>query len=302
MIRLKNEYIELILSEHIGTSIVGMKININGKWVDVLRPTSDSSISDGASGGFASFTMMPYSNRIKEGMLTFEGKTHKLDINNDDGHRIHGDVRNCEWEVVKNTNNIAVTAIDKSDIASSDWPFAFEGGMIHEIDGKSLIITMSLKNLSDCNMPAGFGIHPYFVRKIGNSIEKVMLEAPLDGIYPGDTPIPTGTYVNLYDRVDFTKEKELTTEFLDNCFALSESTAKFTWPDAGVVMTMKADPIFKHVIIYCPQDDKRYFAFEPVTNCNDGFNMYEKGIKDTGTVVLSPGDELTGSIKFDFEW
>ena len=69
-------------------------------------------------------------------------------------------------------------------------------------------------------MPVGFGIHPYFVRDLACENERVLLKTPLAGVYPGETQIPTGTYVPLPEPLNFEAEKELTADFLDKCFCL----------------------------------------------------------------------------------
>jgi aldose 1-epimerase len=63
---------------------------------------------------------------------------------------------------------------------------------------------------------------------------------------------------------------------------------------------MERDAVFKHIVLYCPVGE-RFFALEPVTNCNNGFNMAEEGIEDTGTIELEPGEEIRGEIYFRFE-
>jgi len=46
---------------------------------------------------------------------------------------------------------------------------------------------------------------------------------------------------------------------------------------------------------------KPYFAIEPVTNANDGFNLYDKGIPGSGVFVLEPGEEKQGAYVFQIE-
>src|SRR5690606_5151104 len=106
-----------------------------------------------------------------------------------------------------------------------------------------------------------------------------------------------GTYVDVEDRLDFSQGKELTEDFLDNCFAIGEDDIVITWPGSGVRVTMKKDNIFGHGIIYCPLDNKDFFAIEPVTNCNNGFNMEEQGTENTGTIHMAPGEVIEGNIE-----
>ena len=54
--------------------------------------------------------------------------------------------------------------------------------------------------------------------------------------------------------------------------------------------------LFKNIVFYTPLGED-FFAIEPVTNCNNGFNMAEQGIQDTGTLYLKPGEEVSGEIR-----
>ena len=47
----------------------------------------------------------------------------------------------------------------------------------------------------------------------------------------------------------------------------------------------------EHVILYSPNGEK-FFALEPVTNANDGFNLFAQGDTSCGVVVLQPGETL----------
>jgi aldose 1-epimerase len=60
--------------------------------------------------------------------------------------------------------------------------------------------------------------------------------------------------------------------------------------------TISAILLFKNIVFYTPLGEE-FFAIEPVTNCNNGFNMAEQGIRDTGTLYLKPGEEVSGEIR-----
>ena len=46
--------------------------------------------------------------------------------------------------------------------------------------------------------------------------------------------------------------------------------------------------VCSHLILYNPVQ-KPYFAVEPVTNANDGVNLYARGDQTSGIAVLEPG-------------
>lgn len=293
---LKNELIELKVCPQVGAGIFSMKYCLEGEWVDIMRPTPYRAIEEKNAGQFASFNMIPYSNRIENAILNFRGRVYRLQKNTPEGHAIHGDVRFRPWKVLcKNAGRIAM-GFDSRDFDDIWWPFPFYAEMEYALAGDKMTIRMTLKNTGTEEMPGGMGIHPYFVRKLTPKDNGVFLQMPAKGVYPGDTPIPTGPWTAIPRELDFSHERQLGLEHIDKCYRALHAPVVIKWPGSGVVLTMEADEIFKHVILYSPKDNHEFFAVEPVTNCNNGFNMAEKGMDDTGTIYMRPGDAVTGRI------
>lgn len=298
---LENNSLQVAISDRVGASVYSLKYRLNGEWVEVMRPTPEEALAKHEPGRFSSFPMIPYSNRLAEGVLSYGGKQYSLEPNNADGHRIHGDVRNKPWKVVTQESDVLIVEFDSMDFPGIGWPFPFKARMEFGVSGNSFTTTMLVKNVGEEEMPAGMGIHPYFMRRLTDLDHKVFVAIPVQGAYPGETPIPTGTWLKAPSEINFSHGKELTEAFLDKCYRADDPTYVITWPGSGVKLTMAADPVYKHVIIYCPLDDHEFFAVEPVTNCNNGFNMADQGVEDTGTVYLQPGEQIEGDICISME-
>ena len=56
-----------------------------------------------------------------------------------------------------------------------------------------------------------------------------------------------------------------------------------------------AEP-FRHLVLYVPAGEP-FFAVEPVSNANDGFNLLARGVADSGVRVLAPGETLGGTVR-----
>jgi aldose 1-epimerase len=54
---------------------------------------------------------------------------------------------------------------------------------------------------------------------------------------------------------------------------------------------MEASPNFGHLVLYSPPG-KSFFALEPQSQMNDGFNFFARGEQGTGVVVLQPQERL----------
>jgi len=301
LLTLENHCLKVVISPKVGASIYSFQYFINGQWVDVMRPTPETALKANEPGKFSCFNMIPYSNRIAHGILLHRAHTYRLAINTADGHSIHGEVRSRPWQVIKHTPNMMELEFLSPDYQDISWPFWFKARLKYELVENQFFVTTCIENISDQEMPVGMGIHPYFVRKLTAVDDQVLVQIPVIGVYPGETPIPTGKWVEVPEELDFSQTKILTTAFIDKCFRVASQPAVLTWVNSGVCLKLEWDEVFKHLILYCPQGDERYFAVEPVTNCNNGFNMANQGIEDTGTIYLEPGERLVGTIKLSLE-
>ena len=288
---IKNNSLEVVICPEVGASIAALRYHLNGEWVDIMRPTPREAIDNKSPGDFSSFHLLPYSNRIEKGILHFKGKVYQLTINSSDGHTIHGAGWEHPWRVLSHSRQEIRVGFDSREIEDTNWPFPFSSTMTFCIKDNLFTMGITVKNEGEQTMPVGFGTHPYFSKKLTQQDDRVIVQLPVKGLYPGDTPIPTGTWIALPAEMDFSSERTLdSAQFVDNCFRAAPGST------SGVTMTMEADDVYENIILYTPLE-KTFFAIEPVTNCNNGFNMADKGIQDTGTLYLKPGEEVEGEIR-----
>jgi len=298
---LENDCIKVQVCPEVGAGIYAMEYKRRGQWVHIMRPTPPSAVDAAAAGEFSSFNMIPYSNRIENALLFYNGKEYRLEPNTPEGHRIHGDVRDKAWKVELLEQERLAVSFDSRDYADVSWPFPFAAKMEFWLEGNRFLTKMEVRNTGEETMPAGMGIHPYFMRKLTEKDEVVEVRFPVKGVYPGPTTIPTGPWTEIPERIDFSTKKALSTDFLDRCYRVAPGDSIIEWPASGVRLTITPEEIFKHLILYCPKHEHGYFAVEPVTNCNNGFNMAEKGIQDTGTLYIEPGQSIEGTIAMKVE-
>jgi aldose 1-epimerase len=96
---------------------------------------------------------------------------------------------------------------------------------------------------------------------------------------------------------DFAGGKPVDALPLDNCFSGWDGRAQLDWPLRRVRLVMQADAVFGHLVVYVPLRES-FWCVEPVSHINDGFNRFAAGEQDTGTVMLEPGETLTGRVRF----
>ena len=69
---------------------------------DILRPMAAAAIASGKGNNAALYPLVPYSNRIRDGRLLFDGEVFQMACNWPGvGHPMHGDGWAHPWDVVR---------------------------------------------------------------------------------------------------------------------------------------------------------------------------------------------------------
>lgn len=268
-------------------------------WVDFMRPTDPSDY--GVADNTASYVLSPWSNRIRAGLLTFRGRHYQLARWFTDGTAIHGTARAYPWRVVEATETRAVLSFSSQDVFGANFPWNFSTQVTYELDGPRFSTHTTVTNEDDEPFPAGFGHHPYFLRGLGSHEDEVLLTIPcsqqfqLEGCMASAPPVP------VEDWLDFRVARPLGDRFIDENLTgrAHGEPIVFDYPRSGRRIELVFDEIFGNVVFYVPQEGNNFFAVEPVTNANDGFNLYEAGIEGSGVIVLEPASSASGSYHLD---
>lgn len=294
---LHNDYWKLVVAPEVGASVAGLYANIAGAWQAILRDTPEDAIKAGNPSPFSSFTLAPYSNRLKDAKFNFLGETHQLKATSNDGSTQHGDVRGQHWQLINKTKTKLELSLDTRDCGAFNFPFPFIMSMIYELKANVLITRMQLTNVGQTPMPAGFGIHPYFNRHLAGS-QEVRLEFKAEGHYEVDEHlIPTGKVPKPTAEYAFKKARAVA-DFALNDLYRDWSDLSLVWPNTAS-LKIYADAVFKHLIVFTHADGS--LAVEPVSNATDGFNLMARGAEGHGVRVLSPQESLSGSIFFELK-
>jgi len=285
---LKNEFLELVLDPERGTSILACFWRRRGK----RFPLMPDARKPGTGLKAASFLMVPYSNRIENGVFTFQGRSHSLKRAGE--HAIHGDVRQRPWRIETAGDRGLECSFDSRLQADCNWPWPFSSRVEYRLDGSALISRLELRNEGSEPMPAGLGWHPYFSRNPSRPGEEVRVGFRVRQAYPDDngTRIPSGPPRSLKPEENFSRERVLPPNlFLDTCFRGFEGRASIAWPESGIRLEIETGEPCGHLVVYNPPG-KPWFALEPVSNANNGVNLLAAGDRGAGVAVLEPGQEM----------
>lgn len=291
---LKNRFFELAFLPDFGCHWTKLRIFARGKWLDLLYPVPDLTRPE-----LGSFVMAPWSNRIVDGSFAFEGKRHQLRINFPDKTAIHGDVRTRPWKVKEGKNKFDAT-LDSREFSDFNYPFALTFEHSVELLNQKLRVSLFIKNEDQNSTPVGLGFHPFFHRRLTSQDRDVILILPAEKVSPDEKCIPTAPPVPVSSAVDLRGEQLLGNPDLDHCYTeLTKQEVRLIYPGTKIEARLSIDPVFGHVVIYAPKNDKGgprdYVSVEPVTHVNNGFNLYAKEWKNTGVKVLKAGEQWGGS-------
>jgi aldose 1-epimerase len=294
--------LSLDLCPSVGGCITAFRKHAGGKTVDLMRAYDPKLPLDPLN--FSSFPLTPFSNRIGYARLSFQGKTFEVGPPfGGEPHPNHGDGWHTAWTVAEESANRAVLTLKTQK--RPDSPYVYEAKQTFTLEGGALTIDMEITNNGKEALPFGTGHHPYF-----NRTDQTILKAGLKGVWTSKNMVPD-QLTPLPAKWDFNKGVALDpakigpaqhggdgSAYIDHCFTGWSRKAEITWPEYDTKLRITADPVYGNFVIFVPSKGD-FFCAEPVTNVTDGFNLMDKGVKDTGTVVLKPGETLSGRMRFE---
>ena len=298
---LRNDRWRVVVLPGTGASLAYGKIRMpDGAWRNLLRPTPASRSADPAH--CASYVLVPFSNRVRDGVLRFEGETFQLRRHVGDRNAMHGTGMEFAWDVVAASDRAVTLALETNDLVGANFPWSFRAEVTYALDGSRLTIGTRLTNTDTVRFPAGFGHHPFFQRGIRSpSVSEVRVQIPATGAYPMVNSIPVAPAQPPSADLDFRTLRALDRTFLNDCYTRSgNEPVRLEWPESGVRVAIRSDEVFAHTLLYAPRR-RPYFAVEPVTNANDGFNLMAEGVPGHGVFVLEPGQTRSGDIEIEVE-
>lgn len=302
---LENDFLRFRIAPDLGASPVELSLHRRHlpsapkdapDWLPILRPTSTQTLLAGESAAFSSYTLAPYSNRIRDGLLRFRGQTHRIAPNWPDGQTIHGDVRMRPFDIDQKSATWLVARYESRRARQPNFPFHYQFETEYRLQDSRLVIDLRLTCCDKRDMPAGLGIHPYFVRRLWPGTPDPQLRFVAEGFYAvDDQVIPSEAAKPLLPQHDFRTLRDVYAQRVDCVFSGWDGQALLTWPGTGLSLHLQADPVYSHFVVYNGDPDGT-LALEPVSHATDACNLAERGVPGTGLQILAPQQTLHGRI------
>ncbi len=290
-LRLRTDVAELTLSTR-GAAVLGWNLDTSTGRLPLLRPARHG--GNGVPDETAAFPQVPYGNRVSGNAFAFAGRDYRLTPNAGDRYHLHGDGWLSDWAVETATGSSATLALRHVADAAAPWDYLARQTVA--LDGRRLVLTLSVENTGRDTLPFGLGWHPYFPLT-----PRTRLIAPASSLWlEGADHLPTEE-VPLPADLDFRKAAPLPDRWINNGFEDWNGCARIDWPERGLTLTINTGPIFSRYVVYRPDTTRDpaytgdWFCFEPMTHTVDGFRMAGMG----GLVPLRPGRRLEGQISLE---
>ena len=286
LVNIRSGALEVVLVPQIGGSVSSLR----WRGIDLMRRLSEDDREAGNVLGVAMFPMTPYANRIAANAFDFAANRWRVLPNNPpERFNVHGSGWQHAWTVTE--AGAASTALSLDIVAGAD-PYSYRATQTFVVSEESLSVTMTLTNTGPVAMPFGFGLHPWFDRDPDVTVQfkarRFYLEEP-DGL--------SGDPVTLPPELHFAAARPLPGGWRNNDYGGWAGEATIRFPTRGAGLRIKADPVFKHLMLYA-DPTKPYFCVEPQTNASGAFNRDRWDDPEEGVIVLSAGESAAGTVTF----
>jgi aldose 1-epimerase len=262
----------------------------NGRPVEVFRPLPKELGREfwTCKGGI--FPLVPYSNRVANSRLVFDGISYHLNRGEADPHALHGNAHRQPWLMARKSESSAELFLQSRPVM--DWPWQYTAAMRVDLSLTRLEIEITLNNSGREPMPAGMGLHPFFPHRLSATLQFEAASVwPTDGqLLPLEERPPTAdeNYSNPRPVPLLSRTLHYGKWGREVVYGLTDSHQ----------VRINADPAFEHLVVHQPLFGD-YLCVEPVSHVGNGFNLAAEGWKNTGVKMLRPGDEMRGRVIFE---
>lgn len=244
---------------------------------DLLRTPPDPAAHAEDPFFWGAYVMAPWTNRAGAAPMTIAGRAVDLPANFPDGTAIHGQVFRAPW---RHTGEGGF-AVERE---GAGWPWAYAVTADVSVEGPRLRLRYRLRNPSDAPMPAGIGLHPWWVRPVEVALAARAVH-PRNGDLEAEHVEARGSWA-----LDGGQPRGgLDATWLD----LDPAEVRLGWPETGISATlrMRTDGEGPHVAVATPAEPDAV-AVEPVTHLPWALDRSARGLPG-GIRLLSPGASLS---------
>lgn len=245
-------------------------------------------------------SLIPWPNRVKDGVYEWRGERQQVPLNEPDKHNaIHGLARYVNWSVAERSSERAVMSHRLHP--QPGWPFALDLQIEYSLGDAGLTVRTSATNVGVGDCPYGAGAHPYLTLGT-DKIDALVVQAPGQRyMSTDDQQIPTASEPVDGTQFDFRQARQLGDTVLDTGYSdLNRdddgvARVRVATSDGSRRATLWLDGSYDYLMLFTgdslpqPERRRRGLGIEPMT-CAP--NALQSG---DGLRTLAPGESFSGA-------
>ncbi|MEZ9026131.1 aldose 1-epimerase [Vibrio cyclitrophicus] len=259
---LENDTLKLIINE-LGGVIDAFQYTHNNKCnqgeehaFNILRPRTK--LSENNAGEASMFPMVPMVNRIRGNSFEWLGHQITLPIHSqiDPDFFLHGDGWLTHWQLCRqNQQELWLELAMTSDIKGVCH---YQAKQRFQLEQDSLIVTMTVTNLSEEAFPFGAGFHPFF-----HCLPDTRVQFPALGWWREDATYLPIDYTSVIPPIySFERAKPIPKIWLNNGYRLDKSGVKATLKHGNGLLVTLISPC-NYLQVYKPIGPASFLCLEP---------------------------------------
>ena len=230
--------------------------------------------------------LIPWPNRIRDGVYRLDGREHQLPLNEPERRNaIHGLVRWSTWTVADRAADRVV--LEHVLHPQPGYPFTLELRVEYALSDDGLSVRTTATNVGAESCPYGAGSHPYLAVA---GVDEAVLRLPAGTVLESDERgIPVGASP-VDGELDFRAAHPVGSVRLDHCFTDLEREEDGLARVELDGTTLWVDESYPYLMVFTGDalpdaERRRSIAVEPMTCAPNAFASGD------GLVVLEPGEE-----------
>jgi aldose 1-epimerase len=220
--------------------------------------------------------MAPWCNRVAAAPTEVGGRTVSLARNFPDGSALHGQVYAAPWSVEPD-GSLSIAA------GGDGWPWPYACSIRVTVDAATVIIHQSLTNLAKEPMPAGLGIHPWFLRPL-------CIRVAASRVVPSNVD-PDSALEPVAGDLDLRRLRPVPDDLDATWLTMADPAVELEWPDLGIGAVMRIRSEAGRCVAVASPASLDAVAVEPQTHAPQGLRRLLAG-EPGGLRPLEPGASL----------
>jgi aldose 1-epimerase len=245
------------------------------------------------------FVMFPTPCRVPDGQYEFQGRKIKQ-VKHGRVEAIHGLVRDEAFAFSRTDASITLSLdITPGHPVYEGFPFPGRLTVAISLIERGVAYSFQYYNTGKTDAPVGFGLHPFW-RIPGRG--QTYIKVPCSKTVDLENLIPTGKATPVDGTpFDLRQPQCLAEMTVDNVWiGRSKEPAVLEFRDLGTRLTLTADDLFTHQIVYAPPG-KPFVCLENLTCAPNAVNLQSAPAEVSGFRIVPPGGILAGTTRFVVE-